>query len=96
MPYFLLYHPRVVDEDLPRLPSNVQHRIAHAIKARLAEALERHGAPLRRTLKGYWKLRVGAYRVVYKVARNEVWILGILHRKHAYEIVRGRADWHPR
>lgn len=95
MPYTLLYHPKVVDEDLPRLPSNVQHRIAHAVKVRLVEAPEQLGVPLRKTLKGYWKLRVGDYRVVYKIVGTEVWILGILHRKHVYEIVRGRTKWHP-
>ncbi len=33
------------------------------------------------TLKGYWKLRVGDYRVVFKVSGQEVWILGIINRK---------------
>jgi mRNA interferase RelE/StbE len=44
-----------------------------------------NGEPLRKTLKGYWKLRVGDYRVVFKIVKNEVWILGIIHRKHVYE-----------
>ena len=40
--------------------------------------------PLRKNLKGYWKLRVGDYRVVFKVIETEVWILGIRHRKSVY------------
>ena len=43
-----------------------------------------YGEPLRKTLKGYWKLRVGDYRVVFKVIEAEVWILGIKHRKSVY------------
>lgn len=44
-----------------------------------------YGEPLRKTLKGYWKLHVGDYRVVLKVAGDEVWILGFIHRKAVYE-----------
>ncbi|MBP7233389.1 MAG: type II toxin-antitoxin system RelE/ParE family toxin, partial [Syntrophaceae bacterium] len=43
-----------------------------------------YGEPLRKTLKGYWKLRVGDYRVVFKIIDSEVWILGIRHRKSVY------------
>jgi len=43
-----------------------------------------YGKPLRKSLKGYWKLRVGDYRVVFKVIESEVWILGIRHRKSVY------------
>lgn len=42
-------------------------------------------APLRKTLRGYWKLRVGDHRVVYKIEGEEVLILGIQHRKTVYE-----------
>lgn len=87
MPYTPIYHPQVVEEDLPPLPLNVQHRIARAVAARLASAPEQHGAPLKGTLKGYWKLRVGDYRVVFKIAGAEIWILGIIHRKRVYEDV---------
>jgi mRNA interferase RelE/StbE len=48
-------------------------------------APHQYGETLRKTLKGYWKLRVGDYRVVYKIAGNEVWILGIMDRKEVYE-----------
>jgi mRNA interferase RelE/StbE len=46
-----------------------------------------YGEPLRKTLKGYWKLRVGDCRVVYKIVKNEIWILGITHRKKVYDEV---------
>lgn len=50
-------------------------------------APEEYGAPLRKTLKGYWKLRVGDYRVVFKVKGNKIIILAILHRKDVYDVV---------
>ncbi len=37
-----------------------------------------------KTLKGYWKLRVGDYRVIFKVVGNEVWIFAIINRKDVY------------
>ncbi|MBS3918437.1 MAG: type II toxin-antitoxin system RelE/ParE family toxin [Deltaproteobacteria bacterium] len=36
------------------------------------------------TLRGYWKLRVGDYRVVFKIVDEEVWVLGIIHRKKRF------------
>ena len=85
MPFTLVYHPRVAEEDVPSLPLNLHHRIARAIETRLGEAPEQHGAPLKGTLKGYWKLRVGDYRVVYRIVGTEVRVLGIRHRKRIYE-----------
>jgi len=93
VPYALLYHPEIVQTDLPPIPLNIRERIADAIARRLEEAPERYGLPLRGTLKGYWKLRMGDYRVVYKIAGNEVRILAILHRRKVYEDVLRRIGW---
>jgi mRNA interferase RelE/StbE len=80
----LVYHPDVY-KDIARLDERVKKRIRVAIESRLAVAPHQYGEPLRKTLKGYWKLRVGDYRVVFKVSGNEVWIFGIIHRKEVYE-----------
>lgn len=48
-------------------------------------ALRTNTASLRKTLRGYWKLRVGDYRVMCKIEGEEVWALGIQHRKTVYE-----------
>ena len=95
MPYTLRYHPRVAEDDLPGIPKNLRARIAHSIEARLTTAPEQYWVPLRGSLKTYWKLRVGDYRVVFKIAGSEVWILTILHRKAVYESVMTRLGWHP-
>ena len=70
MPFTLRYHPAVGDEDIPKIPRNLRRRIADAIESRLTHAPQQYGAPLRKTLKGYWKLLVGDYRVVYKMGRS--------------------------
>ncbi len=84
MAYALRYHPKMADQDLPRIPTQTRGRIARQIEARLTTDPERYGAPLSGSLRGYWKLRVGDYRVVFTIGRREVWILAILHRKDVY------------
>lgn len=78
------YHPDVRDIDIPKLNETLKKRIKKAIEERLSISPHQYGEPLRKTLKGYWKLRVGNYRVVYKVQGNEVWIFVIINRKDVY------------
>lgn len=80
----LRYHPDVRDIDIPKLNGTLKKRIKKAIEERLSISPHQYGEPLRKTLKGYWKLRVGNYRVVYKVQGNEVWIFVIINRKDVY------------
>jgi mRNA interferase RelE/StbE len=90
LPFELRYHPDVKDVDLPKLNEKIKKRIKNAIESRLTAAPHQYGEPLKRTLKGYWKLRIGDYRVVFKVVQNEVWIFGIIHRKNVYERIQKR------
>ena len=90
MPFDLRYHPDVKSKDIPLLDEKTRKRIKNAIETRLTTEPQSYGAPLRKTLHGYWKLRVGDYRVVFRITRNEVWILGIIHRKKVYEAIEKR------
>jgi mRNA interferase RelE/StbE len=89
VPYQIRYHPDVKEKDLPKLNRNIQKRIKTAIEQRLLLAPEKYAEPLRRTLKGYRKLRVGDYRIVLKLESEEILILGICHRKNIY----ARMEW---
>lgn len=91
MPFELRYHPDVKTVDIPLLNEKLKVRIKKAIEMRLAAEPHQYGKPLRKSLKGYWKLRVGVYRVVFKIVRQEVWILGIIHRKDVYEKIEKRS-----
>lgn len=84
MAYALRYHPRVRDDDLPKITAETRRRIARSIGTRLTSAPERFGAPLSGSLRGYWKLRVGDYRVVFRVSGSEEWVLAVVHRKDVY------------
>jgi len=85
MSFTLRYHPAVRSDDLPLIDRKMKDRIRRAIEERLQTLPHEYGEPLRKTLKGYWKLRVGDYRVVLKIMKSEVWILGIRHRKEIYK-----------
>jgi mRNA interferase RelE/StbE len=86
----LRYHPEVKSIDIPLLDAKLRIHIKNAIERRLTTAPHLYGEPLRKTLHGYWKLRIGDYRVVFKIVVNEVWILGIIHRKKVYEAIKKR------
>jgi mRNA interferase RelE/StbE len=84
------YHPAVREIDLPPINMKMRERIRRAIESRLMTAPQEYGLPLRKSLRGYWKLRVGDYRVVFKIEGEIVFILGIRHRKSIYEDAMGR------
>lgn len=84
MAYAAIYHPGVLLDDLPKIPQNVKETIRKAIETRLISDPSLVGEPLRRSLKGYRKLRIGDYRVIYRIKGNEVIILKIGHRREVY------------
>lgn len=89
MPFELLYHDEV-KTDKAKLDEKMKERIKTAVETRLTTAPHQYGEPLRKNLKGYWKLRVGDYRVVFKIEKKEVWIFGIIHRKEVYKEITKR------
>jgi mRNA interferase RelE/StbE len=76
---------------LPKIDNKNKEMIKRAIKERLSTQPEKYGSPLRRTLKGYWKLRVGDYRVIFKISGYDIFILGIMNRKSVYSKINKRA-----
>ncbi|MBS7615774.1 type II toxin-antitoxin system RelE/ParE family toxin [Candidatus Bathyarchaeota archaeon] len=42
------------------------------------------GKPLRGEWKGVFSLRIGDYRVLYQIKKNEVFLLVVGHRKRVY------------
>jgi mRNA interferase RelE/StbE len=85
--YQVEYLATVVDEDIPNLPKAVRNGIKRAIEERLMVDPIGFGKPLRYTLKGYRRLCVGDYRIVYRIDdRNKTIIIAaIKHRKDVYE-----------
>lgn len=89
MPFTVHYHPAVKAEDLPGIDAGMRERLRRAIEERLMTEPHKYGTPLRKNLHGYWKLRVGDYRVVYRIEQAVV-VLIICHRKEVYQRIPGR------
>ena len=84
--YSIEYLNSVVDEDVPALPKNSKQQIQKAIEERLMVDPIGFGKPLRYSLKGHRRLRVGDYRIVYRIeGENSVLIIAIKHRKNIYK-----------
>ena len=84
------YHSLVVENDIPKLDKFVRDRIRDAIETKLVDKPMVFGAPLRGTLKGYWKLRIGDWRVVYLISAKVVRIIFIAHRRDIYDLLARR------
>ena len=82
--YIIEYLESVIREDIPKLGS-AKNRIKKAIEEKLARNPVEFGKPLRYSLKGCRRLRVGDFRVIYKIEGETVLIAKIGHRKEIYE-----------
>ena len=81
-------HRLVVEKDFKKIGKHNHLLILKAIYKKLSIAPEKYGSPLRGNLKGYWKLRVSDYRVIYKIEKQTVKVLvlkvGIRRDKEVY------------
>ena len=82
--YRLLYHRKVVGEDIPKLDPPTRKRIKTAIENKLSTRPEEFAKPLAYTKAALWSLRVGTWRVIFGLRGDEIWILKIGHRRDVY------------
>ncbi|WP_264338221.1 type II toxin-antitoxin system RelE family toxin [Wolbachia endosymbiont (group A) of Cheilosia soror] len=87
MGYTIIFLDNVLEKDLPDLPKTVRLRVINAINERLTVDSINLGEPLHHSLKGRRRLRVGDYRVIYRVNQSEhiVVITEIGHRDNIYK-----------
>ncbi len=85
--YSIEYLTSVVDKDIQKLPTTAKKMIKKAIEERLTFDPLGFGKPLRYSLKGLRRLRVGDYRIVYHIDTENtcVTITAIKHHKDIYE-----------
>ena len=84
--YTITYLEVVVKKDIPCLPKTMKLRIKTAIEERLMTNPMAVGKPLRYSLQGHRRLRVGDYRIVYQIDTHKpiVTVVAIKHRKDIY------------
>lgn len=85
--YKIKFLKNVTERDLPALPVTIESRVNKAIQERLRVNPTKLGKPLSGRFKGYFKLRVGDYRIIYQIKARDyvVLITAIRHRKNSYE-----------
>jgi mRNA interferase RelE/StbE len=85
--YAIEYLKTVVEKDIPALPKTMRALIKRAIETRLTVEPIGLGKPLRYSFVGHRRIRVGDYRIVYRVDEKNltVTITFIKHRKDVYE-----------
>lgn len=71
----VLIHPLVLSEDLKRFDPPIQRRLLQTLRKRLSVDPKSYGEPLHGELAGLWKLRVGEYRVVYRIVEKRIEVL---------------------
>ncbi len=85
MTYRVEYLESVVRQDIPGLSRAARGRIKRAIEGKLATRPVEFGKPFRHSLKGARALRVGDYRVIYRLEPpSTVVVLKIGHRRDVY------------
>lgn len=73
--YKIVFHPAVIKDDLPKFNKLEQEKILSTIYKKLTVAPQSFGRPLIGKLKGFYKLRISDFRVVYELKKNEVMVL---------------------
>ena len=84
------YHYLVSKEDIPRLYKFWQDEVRLAIETKLTSHPELYGKPLRRSIAGYKRLRVGEYRVIFRIEGKTIKIMIIGHRSVVYKMIKNR------
>ncbi len=82
-------HPLVTREDFKKINKHDQSIILNTVYKKLSVAPEEYGSPLRGPLKGYWKLKISHYRIIYRIDKNTIKIfvlkVGIRRDETVYE-----------
>ena len=86
MTYRIEYLESVVREDISKLSKAVRGWVKTAIERKLTSHPVELGKPLRYSLKGARRLRVGDWRVIYKIEPPDVvLVVKIGHRRDIYD-----------
>ncbi len=74
----VVMHKLVLSEDFKRIDPSSRRLILKSIYKKLTKDPEGYGSPLSEGYKGYWKLRVAHYRVIYRIAKDQIMVIVIM------------------
>ena len=83
MGYEIKYKASVI-HDLKKMDKQVAHRIIDEFEITILKKPD-CGTPLKGQFKGMYRLRIGDYRIIYTMVKNDILVLRIGHRKKVYK-----------
>ncbi len=81
--YRILYKSNV-ERDFKSIEIKQRKRISKKIETVLSQNPCK-GKQLKGEYKGFWRIRIGNYRIVYKIIRKDVIIVAVGHIKEIYK-----------
>ena len=76
----IVIHKLVLSEDFKKIDPPSRRLILKSIYKKLTKDPESYGSPPSEGYKGYWKLRVAHYRVIYRIIKDQVMVVVIGYR----------------
>lgn len=76
--YSIVYHQLVQKQDFKKISKGDQKKILRIIHKKLGIAPETFGKPLLGELKGYYRLRIDPYRIIFRVEREKIIVFVVL------------------
>jgi len=76
--YTVVIDELVLKKDFKKIDISDQRRLIRAIRKKLATKPRKYGEPLSGDFAGLWKLRVGQYRIIYKVEQDRIQVYVII------------------
>lgn len=73
----ILYHKLVLSKDFKKISKSDRKKIINAIHKKLSLSPETFGKPLQSELKGYFRLRIDPYRVIYRIEKERITVFVI-------------------
>jgi mRNA interferase RelE/StbE len=83
--YSLKYGNLISKQNLRKIDSSILKEIKRQIEKKLTHRPEAFGKPLQDSLVGYRRLRIGSFRVIYKIEDTVVKIVFIGKKPRVYE-----------
>lgn len=85
----IYFHSLVEKEDFKKIDQADQKLIVKSIVKKLSNNPDVFGKPLTGLLKGFWRLRVDDYRVIYRIEKKQIIVqivkIGIRRDSEVYE-----------
>lgn len=70
-------HRLVLSEDFDPIPQLDKENILRTLNKKLSIDPQAYGKALTGEFKGYWRLRAGDYRVIYRIIKSQIVVLVI-------------------